>query len=134
MEDGLIFYLGPSPDTVVAGGVKDFAALEIRNGSLRFYLNFGDKTRIEGEENDNIITIDDDNINTTIFYTDHQYEVWVDPYAEKEDEMEQWVHVSVEWNTNTTNINVQGFGESFATSAVKGHQYLNTNGLLQVRW
>ena len=134
MEDGLIFYLGPSPDTVVAGEVKDFAALEIRNGSLRFYLNFGDKTRIEGEENDNIITIDDDNINTTIFYTDHQYEVWVDPYAEKEDEMEQWVHVSVEWNTNTTNINVQGFGESFATSAVKGHQYLNTNGLLQVRW
>ena len=72
MEDGLIFYLGPSPDTVVAGEVKDFAALEIRNGSLRFYLNFGDKTRIEGEENDNIITIDDDNINTTIFYTDHQ--------------------------------------------------------------
>ena len=34
----------------------------------------------------------------------------------------------------TTNINVQGFGESFATSAVKGHQYRNTNGLLQVRW
>ena len=132
MEDGLIFYLGPSPDTVVAGEVKDFAALEIRNGSLRFYLNFGDKTRIAGEENDN--AINDVNINTTIFDTDHQYEVWVDPYAEKEDEMENWVHVSVEWNTNTTNINVQGFGESFATSAVKGHQYLNTNGLLQVRW
>ena len=131
MEDGLIFYLGPSPDTVVAGVVKDFAALEIRNGSLRFYLNFGDKTRIAGEENDN--AINDVNINTTIFDTDHQYEVWVDPYAEKEDEMENWVHVSVEWNTNTTNINVQGFGESFATSAVKGHQYLNTNGLLQVR-
>ena len=117
---------------MVAGEVKDFAALEIRNGSLRFYLNFGDKTRIAGEENDN--AINDVNINTTIFDTDHQYEVWVDPYAEKEDEMENWVHVSVEWNTNTTNINVQGFGESFATSAVKGHQYLNTNGLLQVRW
>ena len=54
MEDGLIFYLGPSPVTVtvVAGGVKDFAALEIRKGSLRFYLNFGDKTRIAGDEND----------------------------------------------------------------------------------
>ena len=52
MEDWLIFYLGPSPDTVVAGEVKDFSALEIRNGSLRFYLSFGDKTRIAGDEND----------------------------------------------------------------------------------
>lgn len=37
---------------MVAGEVKDFSALEIRNGSLRFYLSFGDKTRIAGDEND----------------------------------------------------------------------------------
>ena len=55
LEEGGVngpFQAAPSPDTVVAGEVKDFSALEIRNGSLRFYLSFGDKTRIAGDEND----------------------------------------------------------------------------------
>lgn len=36
-------YQGPSPNTVVQG-VTDFVALEIHEGKLKYYLNYGRET------------------------------------------------------------------------------------------
>ena len=40
---GLLLYQGPSPNTVVKG-VTDFLALEIQEGRLKYYLNYGEST------------------------------------------------------------------------------------------
>lgn len=40
---GLLLYQGPSPNTVVQG-VTDFVALEIHEGKLKYYLNYGRET------------------------------------------------------------------------------------------
>ena len=40
---GLLVYQGPSPNTVVQG-VTDFVALEIQEGRLKYYLNYGSET------------------------------------------------------------------------------------------
>jgi len=50
--DGLIFYQGPSPNTIVEN-VTDFFALELEKGKLKYFLNFGDETWI-GELEKNV--------------------------------------------------------------------------------
>jgi hypothetical protein len=41
-----VFYVqGPSPNTVVEN-LTDFFALELDEGKLKYYLNFGDQTQI----------------------------------------------------------------------------------------
>ena len=50
-SDGLLLYQGPSPNTIVEN-VTDFFALELQDGKLKYFLNFGDETWIgELEEN-----------------------------------------------------------------------------------
>jgi len=44
-SSGLLLYQGPSPNTVVAN-VTDFLALEVKDGKLKYYLNFGSTTQI----------------------------------------------------------------------------------------
>jgi len=43
-SDGLLLYQGPSLNTVVEG-VTDFMALEISNGQLKYFINFGADTQ-----------------------------------------------------------------------------------------
>jgi hypothetical protein len=40
-----IYVQGPSPNTVVEN-LTDFFALELDEGKLKYYLNFGDQTQI----------------------------------------------------------------------------------------
>ena len=48
-RDGLLLYQGPTPNTVVQGPkpgsvVRDFMALELQDGKLKYFLNLGEQT------------------------------------------------------------------------------------------
>jgi len=51
-SDGLLLYQGPSPNTIV-DNVTDFFALELQEGKLKVFLNFGDETFV-GELEKNV--------------------------------------------------------------------------------
>jgi hypothetical protein len=45
MEEGTLLYTGPSPNNFVEN-VSDFMAIELQNGKLKMFVNFGSETKI----------------------------------------------------------------------------------------
>ena len=45
MEEGMLLYVGPSPNNFVEN-VTDFLAIELTNGKLKMFVNFGSGTRV----------------------------------------------------------------------------------------
>ena len=45
MEEGTLLYTGPSPNNFVEN-VTDFLAIELQNGKLKMFVNFGSETKI----------------------------------------------------------------------------------------
>jgi len=109
--DGLILYLGPSPNSVVEN-VTDFMALELQGGKLRLFLNFGDN--LQKDNNGRIPELD----------------------SKIDDDKEHTVSLS--WTNQTIRMKItEGcnslLGCEIQLSRDRGVQkYLNTNGPLQV--
>ena len=45
MEEGTLLYVGPSPNNFVEN-VTDFLGIELQNGKIKMFVNFGSETRI----------------------------------------------------------------------------------------